>query len=868
MSYQGDLLEDQILYFEFTSRREDTGVPIVLDGTPSLAIYADDGTTQSTAGITLTVSHDSIVGKNMVKIDTSADAFYATGADYSVVIAAGTVNSNSVVGEVVGSFSIENRSTTALATALTTIDTVVDRIEVDTQDIQTQIGTDGAGLTNMPWNSAWDAEVQSEVADALNAYDPPTNTEMVAAFTEIKGATWATTDSLEAIRNEVVVVDGIVDTILVDTADLQGNQGAWATATGFSTHSASDVTTDMDANSTNLNTIISDIGTVDTVVDALATTIGTAGDGLTAINLPNQTMDIVGNITGNISGSVGSLTGHTNQTGDTYALANGSTGFAAIDTVVDAILVDTGTTLPAQIGALSSGAGGISATSASATVTTGTETLTYAATAALNGTTHDVAADGGNTDFYYEFNVGVTGVATEVLWNGYVQSQGDSYTVWGWDWIDTAYVQVDTLTASNGTTVAPEEFIFTNAMTGTGADAGKVRLRFLSTDGTEIFTDRVLCEYTALIEAGTVLHSGIAQSGTTNTIVLDSGASSIDKFYNHARVVVSSGTGSEQERIIVEYTGSTRTAKVAPPWVTNPDSTSAFEIEPATVHSETTSDTIKVGLATAATGTTITLDGDASTVDDFYNEAVIHIDSGTGEGESRVITDYVGSTKVATVSRTWFTTPDTTSEYVIENGTSYAECLSSVAQADVNAACDTALSDYDPATHTELVAEIDAVQTDIGTLQTTADAIETDTQDLQTQIGTAGDGLGDLGGMSTAMKAEVNAEADTAITDYDPPTNAEMEARTVDAATVAKLEAGALATVVGAAATGTLSTTVMTTNLSEATDDHYNGRVVVFTSGVLLGQAAAVSDYSGTNGTITMTAVTEAPGNADTFVIV
>ena len=37
--------------------------------------------------------------------------------------------------------------------------------------------------------------------------------------------------------------------------------------------------------------------------------IGAAGAGLTAINLPNQTMDIVGNITGNLSGSVGSVSG-------------------------------------------------------------------------------------------------------------------------------------------------------------------------------------------------------------------------------------------------------------------------------------------------------------------------------------------------------------------------------------------------------------------------------------------------------------------------------------------------------------------------------------------------------------------------------
>jgi hypothetical protein len=40
---------------------------------------------------------------------------------------------------------------------------------------------------------------------------------------------------------------------------------------------------------------------------------------------------------------VNTLDGHTAQTGDTFALANGAAGFVAIDTVVDAILADTGT---------------------------------------------------------------------------------------------------------------------------------------------------------------------------------------------------------------------------------------------------------------------------------------------------------------------------------------------------------------------------------------------------------------------------------------------------------------------------------------------------------------------------------------------
>ena len=45
------------------------------------------------------------------------------------------------------------------------------------------IGTAGAGLTAVPWNAAWDAEVQSECTDALNAYDPPTKAETDALLT-------------------------------------------------------------------------------------------------------------------------------------------------------------------------------------------------------------------------------------------------------------------------------------------------------------------------------------------------------------------------------------------------------------------------------------------------------------------------------------------------------------------------------------------------------------------------------------------------------------------------------------------------------------------------------------------------------------
>ena len=63
-------------------------------------------------------------------------------------------------------------------------------------------------------------------------------------------------------------------------------------------------------------------------------------------------------------------------------------------------------------------------------------------------------------------------------------------------------------------------------------------------------------------------------------------------------------------------------------------------------------------------GTTIKLAATASATDDIYNNMTVFISSGTGSGQIKTITDYVGSTKVATVS-TWTTTPDNTSVYEV-----------------------------------------------------------------------------------------------------------------------------------------------------------------------------------------------------------
>lgn len=172
--------------------------------------------------------------------------------------------------------------TVNLQTAAQTFDdlkTTTDAILLDTAEI----GAAGAGLTAIPWNAAWDAEVQSEVTDALNAYDPPTNTEMTAAFTEIKGATWATTDTLEAIRDR--------------------GDAAWTTATGFSTHSAADVwsvaTRVLTAN-TNLNDL--DAAGVRAAVGLASADLDTQLDDLPAIKSKTDslTFTVAGQVDANI----------------------------------------------------------------------------------------------------------------------------------------------------------------------------------------------------------------------------------------------------------------------------------------------------------------------------------------------------------------------------------------------------------------------------------------------------------------------------------------------------------------------------------------------------------------------------------------
>ena len=138
-------------------------------------------------------------------------------------------------------------------------------------------------------------------------------------------------------------------------------------------------------------------------------------------------------------------------------------------------------------------------------------------------------------------------------------------------------------------------------------------------------------------------------------------------------------------------------------------------------------------------------------------------------------------------------------------------------------------------------ADLNTIVSGIASILSAISAVQADTDNIQTRLPAAL-----IGGRIDANVGAINASATAAV--------------------LLALSAGTM--VSGAAQAGTLSTTEMTTNLTEATNDHYNGRLLVWTSGSLFAQYTSITDYDGATKKLTYIATTEAPLAGDTFIIV
>lgn len=251
------------------------------------------------------------------------------------------------------------------------------------------------------------------------------------------------------------------------------------------------------------------------------------------------------------------------------------------------------------------------------------------------------------------------------------------------------------------------------------------------------------------------------------------------------------------------------------------------------------------GTAQAGSTTSITLDTGASATDNIYNGDRVIIIGGTGAQEHDIITAYNGTTKVATVAETWVITPDATSEFILVPASVDIETWQhSVVTGDGDWAAlkaETAL----------IVADTNELQTDdiptlISNLDAVVDTVKVDTAAILVDTG-------------TTLPATLAAQ-DAIIT--------EARLAELDAANLpANVDNLLLGIIFGAAATGTLSTTQATSDLTGYTADQLIGRIITVTSGVAEGESSDITDYVEAAGLMTFTTMTLAMGNGDTFKI-
>lgn len=121
-TYLGDFRLGDTFDLKFTTVAAATGLPTTLAGTPVVSAYPANSATELTAGITLSVDFDSRTGMHNVRVVATSGNGYATATNYALVITTGTVGGTSVVGYVVGHFSIENRSAVMPTVATRTLD--------------------------------------------------------------------------------------------------------------------------------------------------------------------------------------------------------------------------------------------------------------------------------------------------------------------------------------------------------------------------------------------------------------------------------------------------------------------------------------------------------------------------------------------------------------------------------------------------------------------------------------------------------------------------------------------------------------------------------------------------------------------------
>jgi hypothetical protein len=181
----------------------------------------------------------------------------------------------------------------------------------------------------------------------------------------------------------------------------------------------------------------------------------------------------------------------------------------------------------------------------------------------LSGATHNIASSAGRR---------LRQLASNIYTDGTAQAGG-----------------ANTITLAAGESAIDDIFwqSYVGIVGGTGAGQGHHILAYNGTTKVAVIDDDWIVQPDATSEYviyGSGSHdeimSGLAQAGANDSITLESTAHTGDDRVKDCYVVVLSGTGAHQARLITAYNGTTKVATVYPDWIVNPDATSGYSVIP------------------------------------------------------------------------------------------------------------------------------------------------------------------------------------------------------------------------------------------------------------------------------------------------
>ncbi len=532
MNY-GDFPIEETIHVFFTTRAFATGIPGTLSAA-TVAVYEDITATPIETSIAVTESLNSIAGLNAVPIVAIAASGYEVGKNYHVVIEAGTVDSVSVVGEVVAYFSI-GRSAAAVDLAngtdgLTALKTVIDGIPTTAEfEARTIVaanyfdpGADTVATVTTVTNQLSAATIANQVWDT-----DATGRQTQGTFGQAIGDPVADADTIYGsvvtgaaganISVDIIALKAETVLILADTDDI-GVAGAGLTdlggmSDGMKAEVESEVNDGLVALGLDhlISAAVSDTDVADNSIIAEMTDAGSTSD----YTNYSKTEDSLRAISEKVS-SIGSALG-------------GGFNFAAVgadaltDTINDAEDAVDKSTSPATVGipvtghaflaghevtiagtANYNGSFVIDSVSASEVVIVsaflaetfsstdtivssikgesieGVETTnTFAVTVSEDGIYHVIDDDGANNfTISYRYEIGGGRLATEAVFHGFLNSNNDNAFIQAYDFVGDAWETRALLTGQNGSVNQTITVSLLARNTGTDAiDLGVVFLR-------------------------------------------------------------------------------------------------------------------------------------------------------------------------------------------------------------------------------------------------------------------------------------------------------------------------------------------------------------------------------------------------------